>query len=242
MEATPNPQFAHSSSAEGAVGIVTPGISIWRVDLSEPAAVVERAAKLLTPDERERAGRGTAVVRRRRLVARAALRIALARWVTCAPAALRFATDPSGKPRLAGPGPHFSVASSGDWSLIAVTSLGPIGIDIERVVALAELEGIVARRFAPEQARAILNQNGERRLQAFYRCWTRLEAHLKATGVGLARGLDTTVGDPDPRAWTVASVNPGRGLIGAVVVGGVHPWRNATLRACPLVLDYDLVD
>ena len=157
-------------------------------------------------------------------------------------AALRFATDPSGKPRLAEPGPHFSVASSGDWSLIAVTSLGAIGIDIERVVALAELEGIVARRFAPAQAREILNQSGERRLQAFYHCWTRLEAHLKATGVGLACGLDTTVGDPDPRAWTVASVNPGRGLIGAVVVWGVHPWGNATLHACPLVPDYDLVD
>ena len=95
------------------MAIVTPGISIWRVDLREPAAVVERAAALLTAEERERAERGTADVRRRRLVARAALRIALARCLACAPAALRFATDPSGKPRLDGPGPHFSVSSSG---------------------------------------------------------------------------------------------------------------------------------
>jgi 4'-phosphopantetheinyl transferase len=222
------------------VAIVTPGISIWRVDLREPAAVVERAAELLTAEERERAERGTADVRRRRLVARAALRIALARCLACAPAALRFATDPSGKPRLDGPGPHFSVSNSGDWGLIAVTSLGPVGIDLERVVALAELEGIVTRRFAPAQAREILKQSGERRLLAFYRGWTRIEAQLKATGVGLADGLDTTMSAPDPREWTVAGVNAGRGLIGAVVVGGVHPWANATLPAVPLVLRHHL--
>jgi len=218
------------------VAIVSPGISIWRVDLREPVAVVERAALLLTAQERERAERGTADVRRRRLLARAALRIALARALACAPATLRFATDPSGKPRLDGPGPQFSVSSSGDWGVIAVTSLGPVGIDLERVVAIAELEAIVARRFAPAAAREILKESGERRLRAFYRRWTRIEAQLKATGAGLAAGLDSTLSDPDPREWTVAGVNAGRGLIGAVVVGGVHPWADATLPAAPLLL------
>jgi 4'-phosphopantetheinyl transferase len=224
------------------VAIVTPDIDIWCVDLREPAAVVEQAAGLLTAEERERAERGTADVRRRRLVARAALRIALARWLACAPASLRFATDPSGKPRLDGPGPHFSVSSSGDWSVIAVTSLGAVGVDVERVVALAELEAIVARRFAPAQAQEILEHSGERRLRAFYRCWTRLEAQLKATGAGFAAGLDSTLSDPDPRAWTVAGVDPGHGLIGAVVVEGVHPWANATLQARPLVARYGLAE
>jgi phosphopantetheinyl transferase len=97
-------------------------------------------------------------VHRRRLLARAALRIALARCLGCAPAALRFATDASGKPRLDRPGPQFSVSSSSDWSLIAVTSPGPVGIDLEGVVALAELEAIVARRFTPAQAQEILNR------------------------------------------------------------------------------------
>jgi 4'-phosphopantetheinyl transferase len=222
------------------VAIVTPGISIWRVDLREPAAVVERAAELLTAQERERAERGTAEVRRRRLIARAALRIALARCVGGSPAALRFETEPSGKPRLDGPGPHFSVSSSGDSGLIAVTSLGPVGIDLERVVALAELEAIVARRFTPAQAREILEQSGERRLRAFYRCWTGIEAQVKASGVGLAAGLGTTTGETDPREWTAAAVNAGRGLVGTVVVAGVHPWANATLAALPLVLRHEL--
>ena len=218
----------------------TPAVSIWRVDLSEPAAVVEWAAALLTPEERAHAERGTADVRRRRMLSRAALRIVLARWVRRAPAALRFATEPSGKPRLDEPGPHFSISHSGDWTVIAVTSLAPIGIDIERVVALPSLEAIVARRFAPGHAREILEESGERRLEAFYRCWTRMEAQLKASGVGLAAGLDTALSDPDPRAWTVAGLDAGPGLIGAVVVGGAHPWRNVTLPSAPLTLAHEL--
>jgi phosphopantetheinyl transferase len=223
---------------EGAEGTAARDVSVWRIDLREPAAVVECAADLLTFDERERADRGTAIVRRRRVLSRAALRIVLARCVGSAPAVLGFVTDPFGKPRLDGPGPHFSVSRSGDWCLIAVTSLGPVGIDVEHTVAFPELEGIVARRFAPTDARTILNQSGEQRLQAFYRCWTRTEAYLKASGVGLAGGLGAAAGDPDPRTWTVASVSAHRDLIGAVVVAGVHPWGGAMLQACPLNLEF----
>jgi 4'-phosphopantetheinyl transferase len=222
--------------------MVTPDVSIWRFDLCEPAAVVERAAELLTPEERAHAERGTETVRRRRTLSRAALRIVLARCVTREPAALRFATERSGKPRLDEPGPHFSVSHSDDASVIAVTSLGPIGIDVERVVGLPALETIVARRFAPAQAHEILGHSGARRLEAFYRCWTRMEAQLKASGDGLAAGLDTTLSDPDPRWWTVAAVDAGPGLIGAVVVGGAHSWRNATLPSTPLILRHELAD
>jgi 4'-phosphopantetheinyl transferase len=226
------------SLTEGAVSATARDVSIWQIDLREPAAVVECAAALLTSGERERADRGTAIVRRRRVLSRAALRIVLARCMGTAPAALRFVTGPSGKPRLDGPGPHFSVSRSGDWCLIAVTSLGPVGVDVERAEALPELESIVARRFAPADARTILSQRGEGRLRAFYRVWTRTEAYLKASGVGLAAGLDAAAGDPDPRAWTVASVGARRDLIGAVVVGGVYPWGGAMLQACPLNLEF----
>jgi phosphopantetheinyl transferase len=200
------------SLSEGAVSAAARDVSIWRIDLREPAAVVECAADLLSPDERERADRGTATVRRRRVLSRAALRLVLARCMGTTPAVLRFVTDPSGKPRLDGSSPHFSVSRSGDWCLIAVTSLGPVGVDVERTVALPELEGIAVRRFAPADARTILNQSGERRLRAFYRLWTRTEAYLKASA--------------------------GRDLIGAVVVAGAHHWGGATLHACPLTPGY----
>jgi len=141
--------------------------SLWLIDLRQDETLVERAARLLTAGERRRADRGAPAVRRQQILSRAALRIVLARSLGCPPAALRFVTDPSGKPRLAGGAPHFSVSHSGDWGLIAVTPLGPVGVDIERCVPISELEAIAERSFAPAAARALLSQRGERRVQAF---------------------------------------------------------------------------
>ena len=128
-------------------------------------------------------------MRRQHIVSRAALRIVLARWPRCPPDALQFVADPSGKPRLVGGAPHFSVSHSGDWGLIAVTALGPVGVDIERCVPISELEAIAERVFAPAAARTVMSQRGKRRVQSFYREWTRMEAQLKASGEGLAGGL-----------------------------------------------------
>ena len=133
---------------------------------------------------------------------------------------------------MEGPGPHFSVSHSGEWSVIAETALGPIGIDIECVVALPSLEAIVAQRFAPAQARQIMEESGERRLEAFYRCWTRMEAQLKATGAGFAAGLDTTMGDPDPRRgrWPASTRAPGS----AAPWSSAETTRGATRRSARL--------
>ena len=56
---------------------------------------------MLAPDEREQAERGSAETRRRRIVGRTALRIALARELDRPPAALEFVLGPNGKPELA---------------------------------------------------------------------------------------------------------------------------------------------
>ena len=181
------------------------------LDLREPAAVVERAAELLTAEERAHAGAGTEAVRRRRTLSRAALRIVLARWLACAPAALRFATEPSGKPRLDEPGPHFSLSHSDDWSLIAVTSLGPIGIDSNAWWRCRSSKRSSHVGSAPAQAREILEP--ERRAAA-----RGLLSGLDTDGSpaqGERRrargGLDTTLSDPDPRggAWPAVTRAPG---------------------------------
>jgi phosphopantetheinyl transferase len=183
---------------------------LWLIDLRQDDTLVERAAALLTASECRHAERGTPAVRRERIVSRAALRIVLARRVGCG-------------------GPHFSVSHSVDWGLIAVTSLGPVGVDIECCAPLGELEAIASRRFPATVARAVLSQRGEQREQAFYRQWTRMEAELKASGVGLAEGLSGGATAPAREAWTFAAVDAGHGLIGAVVVAGAHSWRDAML-------------
>ena len=213
-------------------------VDVWHVDLRQPADWVEGARALLAPDELEAAARGTPEVRRRRVVRRAALRIALARRIGGDPSALRMVPGPHGKPALADSADalHFSSSSSDDCCLIAVTAIGPIGVDVERVAPRAYLERIAETRFAPAEADAIAHLEGEARLRAFYNCWTRKEAYLKATGAGLTMPLDKVIvsldderpeivsldGD-DPAAWSVESLDPEPGFTGAVV------WRGAAV-------------
>jgi len=214
--------------------------ALWLIDLRQDELLVERAAQLPAASERRRADRATPAVRRQHIVSRAALRIVLARWLRCPPGALQFVADPSGKPRLVGGAPHFSVSHSGDWGLIAVTPLGPVGVDIELCVPISELEAIAARVFAPAAARTVMSQRGERRVQSFYRQWTRMEAQLKASGEGLAGGLSGAAAAPAPGGWTLAGIDAGHGLVGAVVVAGAHSWRDAMLPVRELDLGAEL--
>jgi len=120
--------------------------------------------------------------------AEAALRIALGIYLDRPPGSLAFALGPGGKPELMGPagrGVHFSLSHSGGRCVIGVSTEGPVGVDVEEVREVPELAGIVRSRFAPDEAAEILALSGEQRLRAFYRCWTRKEAYLKATGAGI---------------------------------------------------------
>jgi 4'-phosphopantetheinyl transferase len=243
--------------AAGAESRAARGVRIWRVDLRQPAAwVAEAAAVLLEPDERERPASETPEASRRSRVTRAALRIALSRWCACSPSALGLIRGTHGKPTLTNTpvGPvHFNVSRSGDCCVIAVTGIGPIGVDVERVVAFPELEAIAGSRFGPPEAAAILRLRGERRLRAFYNCWTRKEAYLKATGVGLTGGLAgvtvtvddanasiLSLHDDDPDAWTLAALRPGPDLIGAVAVRGALQLSGRAVEPTPLPLESTL--
>ena len=142
---------------------------------------------------------------------------------------------PHGKPVLADSADElqFSSSSSDDCCLIAVTATSPVGVDVERVVPRTYLERIAETRFAPAEAAAIGQLRGEAQLRAFYNCWTRKEAYLKATGAGLTQGLDRVIvsvdderpaivsldGD-DPVAWSVVSLDPEPGFTAAVVWRG----------------------
>src|SRR5215510_6236196 len=88
-------------------------VSCWLVELERPDHVVDALSALLSPDERERAGRFVfARDRRRFIVTRACLRLLLARGAETRPQAIRFDYTPHGKPALAFPAPsppiHFN--------------------------------------------------------------------------------------------------------------------------------------
>jgi len=207
---------------------------VWKTQLSRSDRWIENAAaSILGAGEADRRGRESDDLWRRRVVARAALRVALGRHLDRPPGSLAFALGPGGKPELAGCAGggevSFSLSRGGECCLIAVSADGPVGIDIERMRDFPELPSLVRSRFAADEAEAILAASGERRLHSFYRCWTRKEACLKAVGRGIdAGGLESVEVSAGPRPelrsihgeragqWSLLDLELGDGLAGAL--------------------------
>lgn len=226
----------------GSARLPESALRVWRADLRRPPEWVDRAASsILEPSEAARRRSETDEAWRRRVVARAALRIALGRRLGRPPRSLRFATEANGKPVLVaeGPRPHFNLSHSGEICVIAISEAAAVGVDVEEVRNRPRLERIVRTRFAPGETQ-ILALEGEERRRAFYRVWTRKEAVLKAAGAGLATSLrrfEVSATDrpelltPPPgrrEGWALIDLDLGGGLAGAVALG-------APLRAPPRI-------
>jgi len=172
----------------------SPGeVHIWRIAL-DCAAALPRCEAVLSPEERERAARfKLPELRLRSMVAHGALRMILARYAGAAPEALVFATGAQGKPSLVGKGAMigFNLTHTGALALVAVAAEGAVGIDAEIINPQTEWEDLSRRFFAPAEAEEICAQLPSRRIAAFFACWTRKEAYIKALGTGLSTPLDS---------------------------------------------------
>lgn len=170
-------------------------VHIWRVRLQRNSPSVQRLAKCLSSDERNRACSYRFLVDRHRFVVRRALlRIILGRYLDQDPHQIKINSGQYGKPRIAcqrSPSLQFSVTHSCDESLIALTKSDPVGIDIELVRPLPDLELMIDTCLSQSEKRRIDQAPPTRRLELFYRHWTCKEAYLKARGVGLNRHLSS---------------------------------------------------
>ena len=169
-------------------------IHLWHVPLDRPPAEVEALAAILSADELARAARfRDPRWGRRFVVGRAALRQVLGRWLDRAPPAVHFAYRAAGKPELADPHPpgaYFNVTHSQGLAIIAVGRERPLGVDLERVRPEFAVDAIAARFFSAREQEALRGLPSAERPAAFFRCWTRKEAFIKALGAGLSFPLD----------------------------------------------------
>jgi 4'-phosphopantetheinyl transferase len=200
----------------------------------------ERLYGTLAEDERQRAARfHFARDRDRFIAARGFLRDVLGRYLRVAPAELRFVYSPYGKPALGAEFDQrlrFNLSHAHKLALCAVTLERAIGVDVEHIRPEFADED-VARRFfsAPEVARLSALPR-EQYAGAFFNCWTRKEAYIKARGEGLSMPLDrfevslvpgepaalrNTFDDPAEAArWSLQALAPGPGYVGAVAAAG----------------------
>lgn len=206
-----------------------------------PAAEQAALARLLSEAERQRAARFHAAQHGSRfIVAHARLRQQLAALLSVAPDAIGFDVGPHGKPGLAGAqaaaGLEFNLSHSGSMGLIGWAWHRAIGVDIEVWRSTSDEGALVRRYFSASEIDAYALQPESQRTQAFFNCWTRKEAYIKAVGRGLglpldsfdvtlgpaseARLLRTSTVHDDGRSWSLAAIHLEADASAAVVLEG----------------------
>jgi 4'-phosphopantetheinyl transferase len=170
-------------------------VHVWQMRVSELAGMIDITGIYLSVEERERANRFQFEDDRNRFtVSHRSLRRILGQYLQLPPEEITFGRGEQGKPNLdpvpqAG-GLAFNMSHSGDFILIAVGRKREVGVDVEKMRPEIELERLARRFFSPGEAARISVQDSEQRLAAFFRCWTRKEAYIKARGGGLSIPLD----------------------------------------------------
>jgi 4'-phosphopantetheinyl transferase len=161
------------------------GAEIWLADLD---AADGGDLTLLSEDERLRAGRFVFEVHRRRFVAcRAWLRTRLSERLGCPAPSLRFEYGPAGKPSLTGDTPlRFNVSHSDRYALLAMIDGAEIGVDIERLRPLKDMDALAERVFSAGERAVLAAAPAALRTEVFFAGWTRKEAYIKARGEGIA--------------------------------------------------------
>ena len=213
-------------------------VTVWLIDLAVAPCVVRRCAAWLDAAERRRAERRSGVpgAYRRFVVAHGALRDILAQALDWEPAALAFAYERGGKPRLRGATLHFNLSHSRDLALLAVGCAGPLGVDVEYQHRGLEPEALARQVFSRAERRELAAVPVGQREEAFFNGWTRKEALIKAWGgslfrdarrfsVSLTPGRPARIAPPLDALWRIHDFEPRPGYKAALATPvGVRHW------------------
>jgi 4'-phosphopantetheinyl transferase len=192
-------------------------IDVYFIDVNVADDVVDALANLLTIPERARADRYRfADDRRRSIVARAATRRFIGRYLGTDPAALIIEEEEFGKPILREREIEFNASHSGDLVALAFAKNTAVGVDVERRRQLSDTLALARRYFSDEETSIV--ERAADADDAFFAIWTAKEAIVKASGKGIGtgdlHGFTVPFRDPQLRpvvdGWSVATIDPNR--------------------------------
>lgn len=160
---------------------------VWLARVDEQAP--DEFWQLLSEDERARSDRlRSPQVARRFGVGRGFLRVILGSYLGQAPGELVFSYGEQGKPFVKDclrAGLSFNLAHSAGLVVAVVASGLEVGVDIEQMHPVSELESAAGVFLSPQELEELRRLPDDQKLQAFFSCWTQKEAVLKAFGNGV---------------------------------------------------------
>ena len=236
----------------------------WCASLDVPPETSARLYATLTPDERVRSARFRFERDQQHfIVARGVLRDLVGRYLQTPPGQINFVYNAFGKPDL-GPefasGLKFNLSHSGPpaplprrgprsagLALIAIAADSSVGVDLEYIRAQSDYADIARHFFSAAEVDDLIALPSHLHAEAFFSCWTKKEAYLKACGEGFSVPLngfsvpltsdpahtpiDLHVASKDivpAKRWSLYTLRPAPGYAGALAIEGTG-WR---LRQC----------
>lgn len=219
-------------------------IHVWRASLDTDACGIQSLYETLSADEQQRAALFYFPKDRERFtVARGLLREILSRYLQQNPSDISFYYNQHGKPALHTDGEdslHFNVSHSHRLVLYAITRDCPIGVDLEYIRTDFPYQEIAEKFFSPKENAMLRSLPAQLQPKAFFTCWSRKEAYLKAIGKGLSiplnlfevsllpeepAGLLSIQGDIEAAThWSLQDLYPSPDYVAALAIQR-HNWQ-----------------
>jgi 4'-phosphopantetheinyl transferase len=214
-------------------------VHVWAVWLEAPVGINRAYRALLSPSEIAKADKFVFEhLRRSYEVSQGVLRLLLACYLKCPSRDIDFQFGLEAKPALCGDSQiRFNLSHAGGLALYAFAYDCEVGIDVEKVRGMRDFAQVASDHFCPEETAELLSiDDAESRIAAFYRCWTRKEAYVKAVGDGLRAPLNqfqVTLSADEPARfvhigrestaaskWTLEHLEPAPGYVAALAYPG----------------------
>ncbi len=161
-------------------------VVVHLVDLDLPGPDLARLASFLDDSERARAASFRSPLDRARFGAcHGWARMALARELGVAPSEVPLVAPTDRKAWVAGTALRFCTSRSAGVAAIALSWSGDVGVDVEAIRDDPDPLRFASRWYTPAERKIVEQAPPRLRSRRCLEIWTRKEAYLKATGVGL---------------------------------------------------------
>jgi 4'-phosphopantetheinyl transferase len=210
-------------------------LHLWVLKFADLKDSVESLTQTLSSDELAKARQYRFKASQEKyIIGRAATREILSRYLKTTPQSIIFSYNNFGKPSLNNPDLQFNVSHTKDTFLLAITKKYPVGIDIEHCQPKLNFLSVAKTFCTSQEYQKLLSVEASEINLAFYRCWTRKEAILKAIGHGLffpfdalevtflpqetARGKNLKYADYPESYWEILEIIPELQHLAAIAI------------------------
>ncbi len=185
-----------ASATESVPDLLTSEVHIWRSRVDLPHRQVQALSSVLSREEKSKAHRFVFDRDRARyIVSHGVLRQVLSGYLSVEPHQLTFRAREAGRPELSGEfegsAVRFNLSHSRNMALLAFTRVLEVGVDIEFMAPLPNVEALAAKHFSEKELKRLRSSPRQQKMEVFYSCWTRREACLKASGDGFRVPMKT---------------------------------------------------